>query len=94
MSTGHSLAPKSGTTRHRCFELADEQLRAKNTELVEKFEFPSGRARLCIQTRKINARIRTGPIVMVANYCPFCGEKLYEESSAPEATAARPRTPV
>ncbi len=88
MSTRNSLAPKSGTTRHRCFDLADEKLKAHNTELVEKFEFPSGISRLVVSTRKINARIRLGPIVMVAGYCPFCGEKLDEDKPTDAKTAA------
>jgi hypothetical protein len=78
---------------HRCFELANETLKADNTELVDVWEIPSGRSRLQIATRKINNEIRRGPAVIVASFCPFCGEKLYEESSAPEA-AARPCTPV
>jgi len=60
---------------------------------VEKYEFPSGISRLCIATRKINNKIRTGPIVVVAKFCPFCGVKLNEEKSpagdtSPKRTAA------
>ncbi len=82
MSTRTSLKAVTGTPpRHVCFETADRLLKDKNTELVEKYEFPSGISRLCISTRKINHRIRTGPIVMVATFCPFCGEKLNEEKA-------------
>lgn len=69
--------------RHRCFELAEDQLKVKNTELVFKWEFPSGRERLCIATRKVNDRLRLAALVVVAQYCPFCGEKLDEEKSSP-----------
>lgn len=80
MSTRGSLAPKKlpgRSPRHRCFELADEKLKDKNTELVEKWEFPSGRARLTIATRKINSRLKGEPLVIVASFCPFCGEELH-----------------
>lgn len=83
VSARTSLKPQSGVQpRHRCFELADEKLKEKNTELVEQYEFPSGRSRLCLSTRKINARLRLGPRVIVAGFCPFCGEKLDENKNA------------
>lgn len=88
MSTRSSLAPKSGTSRHPCFEAADAVLKPKNTELVEKWEFPSGAARLVIATRKINARLRPNPIVMCATYCPFCGVKLDEKETDSKTKAA------
>jgi hypothetical protein len=65
--------------RHKCFELAEDQLKVKNTELVFKWEFPSGRERLCVATRKANDRVRLAALVVVCHYCPFCGETLDEE---------------
>lgn len=61
-------------TTHKCFESVNEKLKPKNTQLSFAMQIPLGQMRLVIATQKIRSGPK--PIIICANYCPFCGEKL------------------
>jgi hypothetical protein len=73
---------------HRCFELADEKLKAKNTKLAFAMQIPGGQSRLIIATIKVTRGPK--PVLMLAGFCPFCGAKLDEEkpTKSKRATAS------
>jgi len=62
------------TEEHKCFESANELLRKKNTKLSFAMQIPSGESRLVIGTEKVGRGPK--PVLMLANFCPFCGVHL------------------
>lgn len=59
-----------------CIKNTDESLLGYNTALNLALSIKDGVPnRVIISTRKIDAKIRKGPITLVASYCPFCGER-------------------
>ncbi len=48
------------------------------------------RSRLCIATEKIDKTKRKPLPTVVANYCPFCGEILADDSETPNAIGEWP----
>jgi hypothetical protein len=63
----------------QCAKAADEKLASMNTAVDwATLIAPDGRteSRFQIKTRKIDQKVRRGPCVLVATYCPFCGVKL------------------
>jgi len=68
------------STKHPCFEMFNQHLAPHNSQLamgIQITETMGLKARLLIATEKIDKtrRSKTAPSVM-ANFCPFCGEKL------------------
>lgn len=59
-----------------CIELANKALAAKNTRVEHINILPDMSERIAIRTVKINERSRTGPVTLMATFCPFCGVKL------------------
>ncbi|QDH34006.1 hypothetical protein [Porphyrobacter sp. YT40] len=37
-----------------------------------------------IETEKIEKRVRKGPVIAVASFCPFCGEPYEPQPAAPK----------
>jgi hypothetical protein len=72
-----------------CIQKTNDALAEHNTELDTNiaigFNAVRGKRRadmstvLLVPTRKINSRIRKGPVRLHSNYCPLCGEKLIVE---------------
>lgn len=61
---------------HKCFESADVQLGKRNTKLQFAFQLPKMEARLVIATVKADEKKRGKPVMLMANFCPFCGVHL------------------
>lgn len=63
-----------------CIATTNDALCESNTCLVLSMmiDMKGGKTRteLTVPTKRINSKIRKGPLVVVANYCPFCGEKV------------------
>lgn len=55
-----------------CIHEANTMLASRNGELVITL-YPV--VRPVIETMKLNSKKREKPPMMVASYCPFCGEK-------------------
>jgi hypothetical protein len=65
-----------------CVEKMNELLKEKNGKIAQGFQYSKGGLTLLptfVSTEKIESRKKAPPTV-VANYCPFCGEK-YPEAS-------------
>lgn len=74
---------------HHCFSQADELLKTKNTKLSFAMQIPSGQERLVIATEKVGKGPK--PVLMLARFCPFCGEKLDDEQTTQKRAVARSR---
>lgn len=62
-----------------CAKKADEKLAEHNTAIDWGWLIaPNGRTehRLVIKTRKLNPKVRKPATLLVATFCPFCGQKL------------------
>lgn len=64
----------------KCAKTADAKLAEMNTAIdwATLIHPKNGdmQSRLQIKTRKVDRKVRKGPVVLVATFCPFCGEKL------------------
>lgn len=64
----------------RCAANAEKKLTELNTaiDFATLIDPKTGHCqdRLAIRTRKLDPKVRRGPSVIVATYCPFCGVKL------------------
>jgi hypothetical protein len=68
-----------------CISDVNNLLREHNTCLVTTmFRQPET---VAIRTDKIQSKVRKGPMIMLAAYCPFCGEK-YGADKSPEGVVA------
>ncbi|NHC05897.1 hypothetical protein [Azonexus fungiphilus] len=78
-----------------CGTELNKALAEKNGRLAMALQVTSSmglRSRLCIATEKIDKTKRKPVPTVVANYCPFCGEKLADDSETPNelSSGARP----
>jgi hypothetical protein len=62
-----------------CKRQLEEMLSLHNSRLVGNILNP---ADVLIWTEKINSRKRGAAKVVIATFCPFCGEKINREKSA------------
>jgi hypothetical protein len=62
------------TEQHPCFVSAKEQLGKRNTKLSFAMQIADGESRLVIATEKVARGPK--PVLMLANFCPFCGAHL------------------
>ena len=73
-----------------CMEKMNAKLAALNGRLSETFGFPhDGGTSVTyptIQVEKLNKRGKSPPLA-IPTFCPFCGEKYCEPSTAAKATA-------
>lgn len=61
-----------------CRDKLNEKLKEANGRLANAFQITEGnnlRLRYVIQTEKLDKTKRKPVPTVVANYCPFCGEK-------------------
>lgn len=73
-----------------CGNELNKALGQKNGRLAVALQVTSSmglRSRLCIATEKIDKTKRKPVPTVVANYCPFCGEKLADDSEPPSTEA-------
>ena len=67
------------SSKHSCFKQFDEKLAEHNGRLAMGVQVTKDlglKARLLIATEKIDKAKRKPIPVVMASYCPFCGEKL------------------
>ena len=70
-----------------CINKMDGLLAEKNIRIARGFQIIGKKLELSppfVATEKLNPKIRKSPPTVIANYCPFCGEKF--GSDAPTAT--------
>lgn len=60
-----------------CIKLANAELQEKNTKIEDIWALIPGRISpaIGIRTVKLRSRLRLGPAVLLATFCPFCGVK-------------------
>jgi hypothetical protein len=70
-----------------CAQTADKKLADMNTAIDWAWLInpKTGKTaeRLQIKTKKVNPRVRKGPAVLVASFCPFCGSALGKPENPP-----------
>jgi hypothetical protein len=61
-----------------CIDRINAKLKERNTELSTCFDLENTTAghRLLVGTNKIDRSKRGRPVLAVATFCPFCGEKM------------------
>lgn len=63
-----------------CVDVANKALRTKNTQIEPILAFGSTLdLAIGIRTSKIDKTRRGNPVVVMATYCPFCGESLEQK---------------
>lgn len=70
-----------------CAEKMDAKLAEHNTKLIRTFGWRNDGStftRPSIETEKIERRVRKGPAIAVASFCPFCGEPYEPQPAAPK----------
>lgn len=77
----------SGTTGCDCIAKVNGHLAAYNTRLT--FSLFGPRVTF-IQTDKLDAKKRGKPSLMVASFCPFCGDKYPDKMTDPAVTELKP----
>jgi hypothetical protein len=62
---------------HQCITKINNQLKAKNTRITQMMMFGVDMSQqsdpMVVMTEKIDLTVRGKPVVVFANYCPFCG---------------------
>jgi hypothetical protein len=63
-----------------CIAEANKALREHNTEIAQDLtiDMKTGRAKqvLSIPTKRINSKVRKGPLRLMVAFCPLCGTKV------------------
>lgn len=66
-----------------CRQAINEKLGEHNGRLASGFSFGGGKMEfipVLITTEKIDTRSRKKPPIVIASYCPWCGEQFEEEN--------------
>ena len=70
-----------------CIDEMNAKLAEQNTKLGLTFGWTRDGmtfTRPHIETEKIEKRVRKGPVIAVATFCPFCGEPYQPQPAAPK----------
>ena len=60
-----------------CIEKLDQQIAGKNIRIARGLQLVNGSFELTppyIETEKLNKALRTKTLLVIASFCPFCGE--------------------
>ena len=72
-----------------CIDEMNAKLEPLNTELALTFGFSRSTGDCTttptVETKKINSRMRVGPAIAIATFCPFCGSAYRAEPAIARA---------
>lgn len=75
---------KTKTKPCKCIPMVNDALRERNAQLVGTIMLRGGTPKVIVATESNGETMRHKfqPVMLAANYCPFCGKKYPESKSA------------